>query len=226
MGRQRLEQRPGAPKRQVAAAVQTLRGVYDEGTKLRNRLTKAMQHGARKMAWVEREAATRGTNRDYVWKAIMFADPETGVTHDELDQLCRLVRSHERVVGRAFVAKLVSVPKKDRMKRAEEILRSGLTVSEIDAMLTRRYGRRRQGGRRPRMLANKQDTLIGLDGLCVSWRRLVDFLNDSHTARSSRSSVRLDCLPDDVRVAVQVVGKTMGVLREALDQHLRKATVR
>jgi hypothetical protein len=220
----RSAQRPGAPKKQVDAAVRTVRAIFDEGVTLRNMLRKATARGERKMAWVEKEAEKRGMNRDYLWKAMMFTDPETGFNTDELEELCRLVKDNRRIVGRAFVAKLVSIPKKSRMMFAEEILTKGLSLNELDDLLTQRYGRRKRGGRRPRMLANRKDTLVGLDSMCVSWTRMFQFLSEEPAPRTSGRSIRLAGLPDDVRVAVQVVDNSMQVLRQALDNHLPHPT--
>lgn len=211
--------RPGAPRDEVLAGVQQLRAIYAEGQEVLRLLAKPAKPGQTKMSRMDKEAVRRGMNRDYLWKSMMLADPRTGLSPEELDQLCQWTKEHRRIVGRAFVSKLLSVPKKSRMPFAKKVLEQGLSLSEIDTELTRRFGRRRQGGRHPRMLGSRRAILVGLDGKCVSWHRLYELLNTPPISGSPRR-VHLADLPEGVQEGIEAVDRAVRKLKKAVEQHL------
>ena len=211
--------RPGAKRDKVLASVKLLREIYTEGLGIHRLLAKPAKPGETKIGRVEKEAAKRGMNRDYLWKSQMLADPATGISGEELEQLCKWTTRYRRIVGRGWIAKLVSVPPKKRMAFAEMVLKQGLSLSEMDTELSRRFGRRRQGGRHPRIVASKKAILVGLDTKCVSWHRLYEFLDKPAGAGASRR-VGLADLPEEVQEGIGAVDRAVRKLRKAVQHHL------
>ena len=215
-------------KRPVAAqtksvAEQQLREIYAEGQAIRDRLARQTKSG-RTVLTIKSEAQKLGINVDYAWKSLKFADPVHGFSEDELDRLCKWVRQYRRIVGRAFVARLLTVPKRSRMKFTETMLRDGWTLSELDTELARRYGRRKHGGRRPKMLENLKDTLLGLDTKCLSWSRLADYLHQPRGADPpGQRQIHLEDLPDDIRRGIVTVDRAIRQLQQVVGNHLFQA---
>jgi hypothetical protein len=201
-------------------ADQQLRQMHAEGRQIRDRLDGLTKPG-KTVSTIRRAARDLSINLDYAWKSLRFADPARGFSEAELEQLCKWVRRYRRIVGRAMIGKLLTVPKRSRMTFAERMLREGWSLSELDAELARRYGRRKQGGRRPKMLENLKATLIGLDAKCLSWSRLADYLHQPRdTDPPGQRLVHLEDLPDDVRRSIVKVDRAIRELRQVVGSHL------
>ena len=106
---------------------------------------------------------------------MMLTDPETGIGEEDFERLCEWVREHRRIVGRAFVAKLVAFPRRNEWP-SQRLRKQGLSLNAMDTEIRRRFGRRREGGRRPGILRSKRAVLVGLDGKCVRGARMCKFL--------------------------------------------------
>lgn len=203
----------------VRASVRLLRQVYAEGQELRQRLAGLTARGA-KVAAVAKEAKRRGLNQDYLWKAQAFANPDTGLNEAELTKLCKWIVLYRRVVGRPFVSRILSAPKGERMKVAERFLREGWTLTDLEAELTRRYGHRRQGGRRPKILRDMQTVLSGLDRRCLSWSRFCGFLHQPPGEDPQQQHVHIEDLPDDLRRDIVAVDGAIRRLAPTVVKHL------
>jgi hypothetical protein len=219
--------RPGAPRDKVHGAVRQLKEMYAEGQQLWKRFAKPAKDGATKIARIEKEAEKRGTNTDYLWKRLAVTNPVTGFSSDELDQLCKCAIENRRIVGMAMVAKLLSVAKQHRMRFATKILREGWSLSEVDAALIRRHGRRRQGGRRPRLLLSVEDLLVGIDGKCLGWSKLYDWLCEPpDAAPPGRHLIHWNDLPENLQEALVGIIRAAERLRGVVSAHLGQSKPR
>ena len=217
MATRNIAKRPGAPRDKVLAAVRELRELYAEGQKLRNRFAKAAKHGQTKTDLIAKEAEKRGTNADYLWKQFALTNPATGLSPEELDQICKCAIDNRRIVGVALMAKLLSVSRQHRMRFATMVLREGWSLSEVDAELICRRGRRRQGGRRPRLLASVDDLLVGVQGRCLAWSRLYRYLD---AGQPGGRQIHWDDVPGDVQEGLRGVMRAIRRLQEVVAAHL------
>jgi hypothetical protein len=223
MVKSRRKSRPKAPPDKARDSANRLRQLHAEGEEIHAWLQENAKPGKRLIA-IQKEAARRGLNRDYVCKAVQLVDPKTGISREDFQRLCKWAEKHGRIVGRGFVARLLSVPKRSRMSMAERYLKEGWSLAELDYELARRYGRRRQGGRRPRMLMSLESTLVGIEGRCLSWSRLNDFLYQPRgDDPPHQHRVHLEDLPDDVRRCIVAMDRAVRQLRQAVSNHLSKA---
>ena len=79
----------------------------------------------------------------------------------------------------------------------------------------------RQGGRRPRLLGSMDDLLVGLDGRCLSWTRLFDYLHESPDATPpGRHLIHWGDLSDDLQDAITGVVRAAEHLRRVVAAHL------
>ena len=125
------------------------------------------------------EAESRGVNEDTARKARAFADRVEGYSRQEVNDLCRLLKTIQpgqdrglAVFSPTHVIRLLSVRgKKRRAALQREAVEKGWSVSELEAAIAERFGTRRQGGRRRRIPAGGTPFLAQLELMCESWRR-------------------------------------------------------
>jgi hypothetical protein len=204
--------------RAPAAAAQSIRAFYALGrASLRDRPARG-GHGDRA---AEAEAELAGMNPDLLRKARQFADAEAGYTRAELRALCDGVRTHfarfadrGTRVGRTHVVLLLRLPRgpgRDEVQAA--MLEHGWSTAELATAIRRRVGRRRSGGRRPRVGADKAALLAELDGLCEQVTRMAAELARRAEAKERPS---LADLSPKVREAVQQLADAAAGLRTAV----------
>src|SRR5262249_33449602 len=132
---------------------------------------------------IETEAERRGINPDTIRKARQFASA-AGYTRQEMRELCALIERvqpdqppEKAIVGKTHVLRLLTVkPKSVRRMVQRETVEQGWSLAELDAELMKRFGPRRQAGRRRRIPSETADVMTQAEGMCETWRRWRDNL--------------------------------------------------
>ena len=214
-------------RERVATAVKKIRAFYALGRKIppKQRHKDAYNHGV-----IRREAERRGVNEDTVRKARQFADPAEGYTPQELEELCGVVERVQpeqddglAIFGKTHVIRLLSVrPRRKRTGLQKQAIEGGWSTAELEAEIARRFGTRREGGRRRRVPAAPADLLVQLEGMCETWGRWqAAVAREPEDGAAARASVR--DLPADVRTRLVDVGRRLGRLHRAVVEALAAA---
>jgi hypothetical protein len=204
---------------QVAAAV---RNLYTVG---RQSLAARPGRGPYRKRAAEDEAGLAGLHPDTLRKARVFADPVTGYTPAELDELCRAVQAswtnftdRGARFGRTHVLRLLGVKAGRRRATVQRAMFAcGWSTAELEAAIARRP-RRGAGGRRPRVGKDRRGLLARLDVLCGSWQRLADELARREAARERPSRANLT---GEVEERFDRVTRAVGELQAAVGSLIR-----
>lgn len=105
-------------------------------------------------------------------KARQFAHRAEGHSRERLDALCRLLREHRPIFGIAHVGLLVTVvPWPEREAIQKECIEGNWSTYELQAEIKKRYGARRQGGRRRQVPAEPGHVLFQIAEMADTWLR-------------------------------------------------------
>jgi hypothetical protein len=121
---------------------------------------------------VEEDAARLKVSVAKLRKLRQFADPVNGYDEVRLERLIALCRAKRHVPGITALLRLVSVPAgvhRDRLQR--RLVAGHWGVRRLEVEIAGRLGRRRQGGRRPRVADDVAGVLVQIDALVVRWLR-------------------------------------------------------
>lgn len=116
-----------------------------------------------------------GRNPETVRKARQIADPKEGYSRHELEALCKAILAQGNIAGgcvftQSHLMKLIAVtPKRERDRFQGEVLRHGWSRKEMERRMLAAYGRRRSGGRKPRVMTDVRAYLADLEGKCIAW---------------------------------------------------------
>jgi hypothetical protein len=221
MAKKRSAIRSPAPEGKVEQAVLDLKKAYRLGKKIR---ADRKPRKDRKQTTIREEAEKLGINEDYISKMATFANPTIGFTVTELNLLCRWARQHGRIVGFPLVTKLLTIhSKQERMRFAENALEKGMSFSQVGSYLVQRFGRRKHGGRRPILVASIDDLLVGIEGRCLAWSRLYDFLSEpSDAAPSKPHRIYWSDLSPDLQGGITAIVRAAERLRGITAAHLQQ----
>ena len=147
---------------EVRTAFTRVRRAYGLGKKI---LKACPTEGTYGKKLIEEQAAKYKLNPDLARKARQMADAVNGYTKEELDTLFALCLEHGYVLGVSVVHKFVSVPKAEgqRIEFQEEAIQGHWTRARIAAELRRRFGTRRQGGRKAKIPEDRQGFLLAVE---------------------------------------------------------------
>ena len=215
----------------IDAVVREVRKFHTIGVRsLRNRPGR----GALGEGSINKEAASRGVGIDYLRKARVFANLESGYSPNELEALCQAIHSGFKkfvVRGTAFgvshVIRLLSIPKTNRVRARLQTrtFAKGWSVGELDDEIRTTFGRRRKGGR-PRHVGDGGDLLVQLEAFCESWRRWHVRLQGKNEANRQRTP--LDDLPAEIREVVlrtaHAITKLHAVVKSSLVERTASGT--
>jgi hypothetical protein len=219
-------------KERLEAAIQNIRAFYDLG---RN-LTKQDHKGGYKKKTIDKEAKLLQINPDTARKARVFANPESGYTRGELVQLCQLIRKEQpitravngmskelSILQRTHVIRLLSVPRgKGRPALQEECVMKGWSTAELEREINKRYGTRKDGGRRRAIPSEMNGFLVQLEGMCEQWKRWeIELSRDS--AELQEKHVLLTDVPDGSHKQISATNKQIGKLHRTIVQALKQA---
>jgi hypothetical protein len=200
--------------RKAQEAVKKLRRLYQIGE--RSRRTRPGP-GARGAAAIAAEAKELDVTLDTLYKARVFADPDSGYTRGELDQLCELCLQNHYPLGLVQVALLLSVRRKtERARLLDEVVRKRWTTRKLQEEIRKRYGTRRAGGRKPRVSTDAGGVYADLEGKCESWRRWYEEFKERDKTQQ--------LLPagSEVRRLLARVVRAVGDLQDAVTEELAR----
>jgi hypothetical protein len=196
---------------QIAQAIETIREFHKLGlSELQVRPGRATDMDRE----VKFRAFALGMNEDVYRKARQFADPERGYTAEELEILFKDFQRHRSCLTRTHILRLMAVPEKRfRRTMVNRALKEGWSVHRLQAEIVGRYGRRRAGGRRPRIATEPRQLLVQLDMFCHRWNRWCEVLDCSPGRAGEAGSARL---PEDVQARVREVSRAVRRLEAEL----------
>ncbi len=216
---ERVSRTATSRRAKVEAAIKKIQLFHDLGRNLppRQRHKDAYGRGI-----IKDEADRLHINEDTVRKARAFAE---GYTKEELRELCRRIREVQTdqeeglaVFEKTHVIRLLSIPEgEEREVLQEQAIQSAWSCAELEAEIAKKYGPRRQGGRRRRVPADPGGLLTQLVRLCESWRRWHAALGSEDGDQS-----RMKNLPSGIRRQVETTTQAVAALQEAVEKRLRK----
>lgn len=213
-------------RKQVQAAIESIREFYEIGSKLPSRETHADVYGK---GIIDAEAKRIGLNPDTLRKARHFADPVKGYTREELDDLCQLIDQvqsdqdeQSAVFGRTHLIRLLSVkPKHRRAAIQRKAIQKKWSFAELEREIARCFGTRRAGGRRRRIPADIAGLLTQLEKMCESWRRwLEEVLGNPVNGKLEHPAV--EDVPKEIVTLIVAVKKNLHSLQEKAIGELAK----
>ena len=144
-------------------------------------------------------------------KARQFADPDRGYSREEFKELCLEVHAQsvlsqgETTFGRTHIVRLIGVPKSKRLELQHLAITNGWSTSELSNQIVMRFGRRRLGGRRPRICSDLHLLYGQIESLCRRWQRWSTDLAVHHKNGSIAK------IPEDINA---LIGKTTNCIQE------------
>lgn len=210
------EDRASAKPEEVAAAIWAIRAYHDQGRQSLRELPRRGKHGSRA---IDEQAERLGWNVTRLRKARQFAHPEEGYSKERLNELCRLLREHRPEFGVSHVGLLVTVPWPERDEIQRECVEGNWSTYDLQAEIKKRYGSRRQGGRRRQVPSDPGHVLLQIDEMADSWLRWFAVVTDGN----EEDRPTLNSLPEQVREKVKAVTRAMNRLRVAVLGKLAEA---
>ena len=125
-----------------------------------------------------------GINRDHAQKLRAIADPTKGFSPQELNRWFAIFRKEGAALTISHFVKLVSVPKGPKREGfAADALHHGWSTHQLQSMILSEQGRRKVGGRRPKIVVGP-DFDQELSQTLWSWKRWLDIaLEQKETIR-------------------------------------------
>jgi hypothetical protein len=205
-------ERSQASEEDVTEAIREIRAYHDQGRQSLRELPERGKHGARA---IDEQAERLGWNPTRLRKARQFARAGEGYSRDRLNELCRLLREHRPVFGTAHVGLLVTVPWPEREEIQRKCVEGNWSMTELQAELKRRYGSRKEGGRRRQVPSEPADVLLQIDELADSWERWYKVIAPKPEEGQKKKTI-LRTLPENVQERVRAVNKAIKQLREVV----------
>lgn len=207
----------------VASAVKNVRAFHELGRSLPAKEPHRDGYG---QGTVATEAERHGLNPDTIRKARQFADPLSGYTVAEVNELCRTIRDVQAdqdgpVFGRTHLIRLLSVPKKERGKVQQSAIENGWSTAELEAHIATRFGSRRDGGRKRRVPADVLGVLAQLEGLCEGWRRWAEAVVGGDGDAPHRPIRKRVELPTELLESVLAATKAIADLHDEVHRELQ-----
>jgi hypothetical protein len=188
---------PNAREAKVLEAIDSIKEFHELGRSLPKKGEPKDAYGQGTMAM---EAVTHGMNEDTIRKARQFADPEVGYTLVEVNALCKLIQTVQSeedrsIFRRTHLIRMLTVPKKERNKIQKLAVEAGWSSKELERQIASRFGSRRDGGRKRQAPKDLLGVLTQLEGLCESWQRWVNALDENNNDAQRRSGREQSLLP-------------------------------
>ena len=113
--------------------------------------------------------------------------------------------------------------KRERSALQKEAIENGWSFSRLDSEIARRYGPRREGGRRPRIPKDLTGFLTQVEGSCVAWERWHEELSRNPKEGEARHVLVTDLsktLQDRIKVALEGIKGLHGAVSQALKKQV------
>jgi hypothetical protein len=207
MARKRPAINPASDDKAIDQAVERMRRWYRLGARsLKRRPADASSHAGA----VEEDALRLGVSVAKLRKLRQFADPVNGYDEKRLEQLISLCEAKRHVPEITALLRLVSVPVGGHRDRLQRMLVAGRWgVRRLEVEIAARLGRRRQGGRKPRVSDDVAGVMVQLDALVERWLRWQHELSGRPAYEQLRPKLR--SLIEKVNLAVEELRKTAAI---------------
>jgi hypothetical protein len=209
----------------VEAAVAKHRAFYELGQSLP---PKGRHRDAYRQRVMVSEQERLGVNEDTLRKARAFADCGSGYTPQELEELFRLIREvqtsqDERlaIFERSHLVRLLSVPRRKRSALQKECIRKGWSLATLEREIGKRFGTRREGGRRRSVPHDLASFLVQAESVCETWRRWAEELSRDADEVDARHILMAD-LPSNLRKQIRVISQEVWKLHRDVVKELNQ----
>jgi hypothetical protein len=227
--RQQAERQKDALRSRVDKAIRRLREFWELGSKILQDRKDLQDSGANVGygAQVVSSAAVREkTNEDYVRKAMLAADENIGFSEEELEEVERLCKKNQAILGVGHLTRLLGVPKENgaRDKVLQQVVEEHWSYRTLNDNIRGQYRQGgHEGGRRQRPPRDRQDLLAQLDRLCLTWRRWCLGVASRKVRPGQTLRASLEDLSDELRGRVEGVTRAMKRLQKAVakDQKIK-----
>jgi hypothetical protein len=202
-----------ASREEVAEAIPEIRAYHDQGRESLREMPQRGKHGARA---IDEQVERLGWNVTRLRKARQFAHRTEGYSRERLNELCRLLREHRPDFGTSHVGLLVTVSWPQRERLQKEGIEGNWSTAELQAEIKKRFGSRKQGGRRRQVSGEPGRVLLQLDEMADTWQRWFAVVTEG----DEEDRPILDALPEQVRERVRAASRAMNRLREEVTAKL------
>ena len=124
------------------------------------------------------------------WVFRRFADSDTGYTLQELQELLGLCRKHRYKLPTSFIELLIRVPRTRRRQFERQLVKNRWSFQEAKHKVHDLAGKRRSGGRRHTLPADREGRLRRIEEACASWQRLTEDLLAARNGAALTPAVR------------------------------------
>ena len=158
-----------ATQKEVIAAISTLRGEIGKGKEIYEELSGKPPGQKKKVPQIATEMGVSDAKVRNL-RLVYLAYRKKG----DLDRLFAQMRKHGRPIGITFLERFSSIPgKKQREQFQHEAIRENWSCGKVKRELTKRHGRRRDGGRR-QTIKDVEDFKVALAMVSRRWTKLYE----------------------------------------------------
>lgn len=104
---------------------------------------------------------------------------------------------------------------------AKKCIEAGWSTAELEAEIARRFGTRREGGRRRKIPPDLTGFLVQLEVLCMEWTRWKDELSRDPDDLAEKH-ILLTEVPEKLRKQIQAVSKQISTLHRGVVEELKR----
>ena len=213
------------PQAELTPVARKLQAMHETGQRLLKEISDTNEWGRH---GIRDQARALGKGAQDVRTLRRFADPGRGYDKAELAQLIKQCEKHGRDMGIALIRMLLTIPDKScRAELQQRMLDEGWSVSETGDQIIRRFGRRRQGGRAPRVADDPESALIQVQEMAITWRRWVRAFvakaaSGEFTTSAPGPKVQQSPLPVELMQEIAAVSSSIDRLSTSVSEQIDK----
>lgn len=208
--------RPHVSTEKVEAAIKAIREYHAQGRRSLKELPGRGEYGDKTLA---DQAKILGWNNTKLRKARQFARKKVGYSGNHLKKLYILLRENRPNFGISYVGLLVTVPLILRDELQKECIVNNWSTAELKAEIKKRFGSRRQGGRRRHVSSNPESALVQLEEMAHTWQRWYGVVTEVEEGGRKKKSI-LETFPGQVQEQLKATVRAIARLRDTVSAEL------